>query len=469
MLKAFAKCWKIPEIRKRILITLGFLVLCRIAQNVPCPGVDTDALTLLFDKVNNSAGGQAAKLFNLFSGGAMQKFAIAALGIMPYITASIIMSLMGPVFPVIEKWKREGESGYARINQMTRYLTLIICAVQGWMFAMAMENPASILGQDFGINPVQNPGIPFRITTVIILTCGTMILMWFGEKITEKGVGNGASIIITIGILDLLPSAFGSLWGKMTTDVAEQQLSPVHILILIGMFVIVTGATVALSLGVRKVPIQYARARAGRTGADSGAGQGSFFPLKVNYANVMPIIFASALLMFPPMIFPFLAEKLGWTWLNNVSVFIGQGWGYYIFYATLVIVFCFFWVANQFNPVKIAEDLKRQSAYVPGYRPGKETADHIDFVMTRVTTFGAICLCALALLPNFITDNLNLEFTIASFFGGTSLLIMVGVVLDTVRQLEAHLLTHGGYESFLSTGRMKKKKEISTPGSSPTM
>lgn len=454
MFKAFATCMRIPELRKRILFTLGVIAICRMMANIPCPGVQPEGLEQVFEHLakNQGGGGGLIGMFNIFTGGALQRFAIAALGIMPYITASIIMSLLTPVMPQLEKMKREGETGYQKINQYTRYLTLVICVVQGWMSSAVMENPSGLLGLPTQIQVVANPGLSFRIMTVIILTCGTMILMWLGEQITERGVGNGASLIITVGILEGLPSAIYMMRDLVLSGgSSDTAFTIIHVFILLGLFYAVTAGTVALSVAVRKIPIQHARARAGRGGASGGA---SFFPLRVNFANVMPIIFASALLMFPPILIGFAAKRFtsigylgAYFQMNSVS--------YMVMYGGLIILFCFFWVANQFNPIQVADDLKRSGAYIPGVRPGKPTADFLDWSMTRVTTAGAIFLTFLALLPMLFSRTLNIPFNIARFFGGTSLLIVVGVVLDTVRQIESHILMHGGYDGFLQRGRIR--------------
>lgn len=461
MLKAFANCLKIPELRKKIFFTLAILALCRLAAAVPCPGIDAEALKALFEQMRtNNAGGSGTPglldMFNMFTGGALQRFAVAALGIMPYITASIIMQLLTPVFPTLEQWKREGETGFQKINQWTRYLTLIICIVQGYISATVMENPGSLLGVSVTEQVVINPGMQFRIMTVIILTAGTMILMWLGEQITEKGVGQGASLIITVSIIELMPSAVYQMWTMWLNDgQGDTDFSIIHLIILVSLFVIITGAVVWLTLGVRKIPIQYARASGGRTG---GQSQSSFFPLKVNYSSVMPIIFAQALLMFPPWMFN-LAGRYRWTeWLTGLSPYFQFGTtSYMVIYSALLILFAFFWVANQFNPVQIADDLKRSGAYVPGVRPGKPTADFLDWSMTRVTTAGAIFLTIIALLPMIINVQLDVPFMVASFFGGASLLIIVGVMLDTLRQMESHLVMHG-YDTFMERGHLRRRR-----------
>lgn len=455
MISAFTNCFKIPELRKRILFTLGIMALCRLAANIPCPGIDPEALDRLFRQLEQNSGGSAGLvgMVNLFSGGALQRFAVGALGIMPYISASIIMQLMTPVVPQLEKIRREGESGHQKITQWTRYLTLLICLIQGYMLAKSMENPSALLGMAVP-DVVVNPGFGFDATTVIILTCGTMILMWLGEQITDRGIGNGASLIITVGILDQLPSAMYGMWSLFRTQgTGDQQFTIIHICILVALFFIVTAATIALTVGVRRIPVHYARGTAGRK---TGVPQSSYVPLRVNFANVMPIIFASAILMFPPVLIAWLSNRFGWA--NYFASWFAYGsLSYMLIYATLLILFSYFWVANQFNPLQIADDLKRQGAYIPGIRPGKPTSDYLDKSMTRVTCAGALFLTALALLPMIFSQQLNVPFLIASFFGGSSLLIMVGVMLDTVRQIESHLLMHH-YDGFLEKGRIRSRR-----------
>ena len=480
MWKAFINCWKVPEIKRRILITAGILILCRLAANIPCPGIDVEQLNKAFELLAADKGGagDVSTMLDLFTGGGLQRFGIAALGIMPYITASIIMSLLGPVVPTIEKWKREGESGQQKMTQWTRYLTLIICVVQGSVLAAGMayyqKNPLfSGIQLD---KPLIVSGIHpqwFIIQSVVILMCGTMLLMWLGEQITDKGFGQGASLIITIGIVARLPQAIMRVANGVMSqgEGGPVDLTPVHVFILVAVFCAVTAAVVALTLGVRKIPVQYARARAGRSGAiQGGAGQGSFFPLRVNHAGVMPIIFANTLLMVPNLI---LRQVPNWNlpvWAKSFANIIGVAFDrgstwFMVINAALILFFCFFWVNSQFNPIRIADDLKRSSAYIPGYKPGQETADHLWWTMTRITTAGAIFLTVVALLPMLFTNtNIIKDYLIAQFFGGTSMLIMVGVMLDTMRQMETMLLSHGGYETFMKKGRMRGRRGSSTPG-----
>ncbi len=457
MLKAFINCFKIKELRFRILFTLGLIALVRLMAYVPCPGIDPKALAQVFEHLGTSQGsGGLVGMLNLFTGGALMKFAVGALGIMPYITASIIMSLLTPVLPQLEKLKREGESGFQRINQYTRYLTLAVCVVQGWMTAATMLNP-SFLDIQEGLQVVTLPGPLFKPMTVIILTCGTMVIMWMGELITDKGIGNGASLIITVGIVEGIPTAVFQLWDLFRQgSTGDASFTLIHLCILVALFVLVTAGTVALSVGVRKIPIQYARTRASRIG---GAAPATFFPLRVNFANVMPIIFASSLLMFPPILIKYLYRLT--PKVSYIAGYFNYGTtSYMVLYALLIILFSFFWVANQFNPLQISDDLKKNGAYIPGVRPGKPTADFLDWSMTRVTTAGAIFLTVIALLPMIFSEMLNVPPNVAHFFGGTSQLITVGVLLDTVRQMESHLLMHGGYEGFLRHGRVRATRRM---------
>jgi preprotein translocase subunit SecY len=456
MIAAFANSLKVPELRSRIGFTFAIIALCRVCSNIPCPGIDGEALAALFKTLSSQQGaGGLITLFDTFSGGALRQFAIGALGIMPYISASIIMQLLTPVFPQFEKLKREGEAGQQKIIQWTRYLTLVICVVQGFFLARGMENPGALLGGQASQQIVNNPGISFQVMTMIILTSGTMILMWFGEQITDKGVGNGASLIITVNIIDRLPDALKGMYQLLRTEGSgETSFTPIHAIILLIIFVVITAATVMLTQGVRKVPIQYARTAAGGSGSGSGAAQASFLPLRVNFANVMPIIFASAILMFPPM----LITAVQWEWLRWLAPLFAYGSsGFMAIYAALIIVFSFFWVANQFNPIQIADDLKRHGGYIPGIRPGKPTSDFLDRAMTRITTAGALFLATLSLLPMMAAKGLSLSPVIADFFGGATLLIIVGVIIDTLRQIESHLMMHH-YDGFLQKGNLRRSR-----------
>ncbi len=451
MLSAYANSLKIPELRKRIFFSFAIIALVRVACNIPCPGVDPKVLAELFDDMAKSSGGGFLDLFNLFSGGALQKFAVCALGIMPYISASIIMQLMTPVVGTLEKLQREGETGRQKIHQYTRYLTVIICIIQGSMFAKTMMHP-EMLGFRGGYSPVVRPGLGFVLMTVIILTSGSMLLMWLGEMVTERGIGNGASLIITVNIVARMPAAILGMFQLLKGDGgASGDFRIAHIVLLFAMFFVVCAFTVALTQGHRKIPVKYARRVSGR---GMTAGQTSYMPLRVNYSGVMPIIFAGAILMFPNMILR------SWSYAQQQwwgQLFAYGTAGYMVCYAGAIILFSFFWVANQFNPIQIADDLQKQGGYVPGIRPGHPTAEFLDRTMTRITVAGALFLTGLAIIPMLLARFFRIPMLVAQFFGGTSLIIIVGVMLDTMRQVEAHLLSRH-YDGFLKKGRLRSRR-----------
>jgi len=447
MFKAFWNVLKVKDLRNRLLFTAGIIVLVRLADNIPCPGVNSLALQdyLAPMQSGSDAKGGVMAMLDIFTGGALQQFALGVLGIMPYITASIIMQLLTPVVPSLEKISRDGESGRQKISQYTRYLTILVCLVQGALAVLAMIHPEKLFGQQ----PVQplfwgNSGF-FLVMTVLVLTCTTMVFMWLGEQVTERGIGNGVSIIITINIVSKVPTAVVQLWQMATTQsTGSSSFKPVHLLILLLLFAAVTAATIMICQGTRRVPIQMAR----KTIGNQVQGGTTYLPLKVNFAGVMPIIFAGAIMMIPRPV----CEYFGWTtlatWFNHDAA------GYMIVYGLLILAFSFFWVASQFNPLQISENLKRESGYIPGIRPGQPTADFLDDTMTKVTFGGAIFLMALALFPMLLANSLNIPFLVASLFGGTSLLIMVGVTLDTMSQLES-FLTMRNYDGFLKKGRLQ--------------
>ena len=454
MFKAFINAFKIKELRNKILFSAAVIIVCRIAANIPCPGVNTANLKVYFDKLSQETAGNFLGMIDLFSGGALQQFAVGALGIMPYISASIIMQLLVPVLPSLERLKREGEAGMNKINQYTRYLTIVICIIQGAMTAIAMTHPERL-----GL-PSALPGQPlvsgnvtaFVFFSVIILTCGTMILMWLGEKITDKGIGNGVSIIITIGIIDRLPKAIAQLYEIYQSGGAAGggKFRTPHVLLLIIIFAVVTALTIILCQGVRKVPIQMAR----KTVGNKVAGGSTYMPLKVNFPGVMPIIFAGAILMFPPMLLRVIPN----AHIAALQQYFNHGsYSYMLMYGALILAFSYFWVSNMFNPVQIADNLKKEGAYVPGIRPGKPTCDYLDDLMTVITFAGAIFLCALSVFPMLLTMWLKIPYAVASFFGGTSLLIIVGVTIDTLSQMES-LLVMKNYEGFLQRGRLRSRR-----------
>ncbi len=451
MLSAYLNCFKIPELKKRLLFTLGMIALVQLAATIPCPGIDPSRLAELFKSLNSNAdNGGIMGMLNLFSGGAMEQFAVGALGIMPYISASIILQLVTPVIPALNKMIREGESGMQQYNFIMRVMTVVISVIQGVMFSMAMMNPSG-LGLAEG-SVVSNPGLGFIIQTVIILTGGAMFITWLGEQITERGIGNGASLIISVNIIAGLPQAVSSLYTLVFvgSSTGESQLNVVHLLILVALFVAVTVGAILLTEGVRKVPIRYAQQRA-ISGIRGGSGiQSSYIPLRVNYANVMPIIFAGAILSFFQIALRYLPNNKVSYWI--ASTFQYGSTSYLVVYAILLLLFSFFWVSNQFNPLRIADDLQKNNGYIPGIRPGKPTSDFLDHAMTRITFAGSLGLLVLAILPILLTNSvMQIPGTISQFFGGTSLLIIVGVILDTMRQIQTHLLSHN-YDGFLSKG-----------------
>lgn len=446
MLSAYANSFKIPELRKRIFFTLAIIALCRVAANIPCPGIDPNKLSQVFDR-GPGAGGGLLGMFDLFTGGALQRFAVGTLGIMPYITASIIMQLLMPVIPSLEKMMREeGESGRRKFNQYTRYVTLVVCVLHGTAAAKLMNNP-ELLGGSGVSGVVISPGIGFTLSTVVILTAGTMLLVWLGEQITDRGIGNGISLIIMVNIVSRLPAAILAMWQLVRSGGRSGNF--IQVLILFAMFVVVCGATVALTQGVRKIPIRHAQRMVGRR---MTSGHTSYLPLRVNFAGVMPIIFGSAILVFPRMIFGAIPATQG------LVKYVTQGSGaYIIIFGLVIILFSYFWVATQFNPIQIADNLQKQGGYVPGVRPGQPTADFLDSTMTRITFAGSIFLTLIAILPMLLHGQFNVSFAITSFFGGTSLLIMVGVMLDTMRQIEAFLLSNR-YDGFLSKGQLRSRR-----------
>ncbi len=458
MWRAFLNALKVKELRNRMLFTALIIVLVRFASSIPCPGVDPTALKEFIKSVTASSqtSGGVMAMIDLFSGGAMTHFALGALGIMPYITASIIMQLLVPVIPQLERLQREGESGRGKITQYTRYLTLVVCAVQGFMVAAAMINPSKI-----GLPEPAQPlfvGSPvlFIIANIVVLTCTTMVFTWLGEQITERGIGNGVSLIITIGIVSRMPHSVIELFDMASKGVTPSgaPFRPVQLLLLLVVFCVVTAATILLSQGYRRIPIQMVR----KSSVGKMTDGSTYMPLKVNFANVMPIIFAGALLMLPQTLFPILANRPdAWEgWVDLAKAFQHDQAVYSIVYGLLIIAFSFFWVANQFNPLQISDNLKKEGAYIPGISPGQPTANFLDAAMTRVTTGGAVFLLVLALFPMFLYNTFGIPFMVAQFFGGTSLLIMVGVVLDTVSQLESHL-TMRHYDGFLKSGRLRSR------------
>jgi preprotein translocase subunit SecY len=443
MLSAFVNSFKIQELRQRILFTLGVIFLSRLLSNIPIAGVDFGMITN-YIKSSASQGTGFLDMFNLFSGGAVQNCAVGALGIMPYISASIIIQLMTAVVPALEKLVREGESGRAKITQYTRYLTVILCAFQGFLIARALES-----GQlYFPAEVVRIPGLGFQLLTAMTLVTGTLMMMWFGEQITERGIGNGVSMIITVNIVSRMPSAISAMINMFKPVDGVQRHSFFMAAVLLIMVLAVIALVIAVTQAQQKIPVQYAKRVVGRK---VYGGQHTFMPLRVNYSGVMPIIFAQAILMFPTKIF----SMMPWPAAKQIGAALSYGTvAYMISFGLMILFFSYFWVATQFNPVQIADDLKKYGGYIPGIRPGTSTAEFLDRTMTRITLAGAVFLTLIAVLPTIMGNQFSIPYMISSFFGGTSLLIVVGVMLDTMRQIESHLLMRH-YDGFLKKGKLK--------------
>lgn len=461
MFSAFANCLKIPELRERIFFTLAMLFVSRVGANIPLPGIDPKPMQDFFANLPAQGAGSLVGLYNMFTGGALLKGAICALGVMPYISASIIFQLMAAVVPSLSRLQQEGDVGRQKLVQYTRYATLLICLVQGALLISQLYNPRVMFGGDLqGDIVIATSKTTFAITSIIFLTAGTMLLMWLGEQITQRGIGNGVSLLITVGILADLPGAVAQAVQLFRRpEGTEGALGMEHAIIMLVLLGIVIAAIVAITQATRKIPVQYAKRVVGRK---VYGGQSSYLPLKVNYSGVMPVIFGSALLMFPSQIFTWLAgafPSLGF--LADFGTSLTQGsWFYYVAYALLILFFSYFWVSVMFKPIQIADDLKKYGGYVPGVRPGEHTAKFLDFVMTRLTLFGAIFLTVIAILPDLLFFRFGVPYRIGTFFGGTGMLITVGVVLDTMRQIETFLLQRH-YDGFLRKGRIRGRSDAS--------
>lgn len=449
----FSNCLKIPELKSRILFTLLVLAICRVAAVVRIPGLDGAALAAFFKEHANDSS-SVLGMYSMFTGGALEHCAIGSLGIMPYISATIIIQLLTAVVPQLSKLARE-EGGRTKIIQYGRYLTVLLCIGQGALMAVGWEKPASIFNGFTGKLVLWDNIWVYRLATVLILTAGTMLLMWLGEQITDRGIGNGISLIISIGIVARLPQAIVALRDMFVSN-AESKFKYGEIGLLLVLLAVVIAAVIAVTQAQRKIPVQYAQRAVGRK---VFAGGTSFMPLKVNYAGVMPIIFAGAILMFPQSIFKYLSSlvKPGglrdvFTWL---TIHLDQNApAYLILYSLMILFFSYFWVATQFNELQIADDLKKNGGYIPGVRPGTATSDYLHHAMTRITLAGAVFLMVIAVIPTLLYRWLGVNPQVGQFFGGTSMLIIVGVMLDTMRQVESHLLMRH-YDGFLKKGRLK--------------
>jgi len=430
----FQNIFKIPELKKRILFTLGLLIVYRIGVHVPVPGIDSVALASFFKSAEATIFG----IFNMFSGGAFQRLSVFALGIMPYISASIILQLLTVVIPHLEQLKKEGEQGRKKITQYTRYGTVVLSIIQGFGISVGLESMSAPDGSPV----VLLPGWAFRLMTVITLTAGTAFIMWLGEQITERGVGNGISLIIFAGIVCRLPAASVNTVRLFSTG----EMGIFAILILVVLMVAVVGFIIFVEQGQRRIPVQYAKRVVGRR---MYGGQSTHLPLKINTSGVIPPIFASSIIMFPATIGSFVKIE----WIQKITAAMRPGnMVYELLFVGFIFFFCYFYTAVTFNPVDVADNMKKAGGYIPGIRPGKRTADYIDKVLTRITLGGAIYVSAVCVLPSILITRFNVPF----YFGGTALLIVVGVAIDTVAQMESHMLSRH-YEGFLKKGGGKMK------------
>lgn len=454
MLQELRNVAKIPELKAKIIFTLLMLVVCRIGGFIPVPGINGD-IAVSFFRHTTGGGQNLFQLVDIFSGGAFSQMTVVALGVVPYITSSIIMQLLVALWPSLQREIRENpELGKRKINKMTRILTVGLSFLQAGLFAkyamqMNLARPGIIDGD---LLDIQAFGVPwlFYLLTMCTMTTGTVFLMWIGEQITERGIGNGMSLIITIGILSTLPTALGMIVQQLNLDSQEPgQMNFSTVLVMVGVFILVSIATIMIIQGHRRIPLQYARRVVGRKEVQGGS---SYIPLKVNYAGVIPVIFASSLLMFPATLGSFIGSG---NWFGEVASWISPGNTLYmVFFVFLIIFFTYFWTATQFRPDQIASDMKKNGAFIPGVRQGKPTQDYLEATMNRITLIGAVFLALIAILPSIIGRLLNVPPTISYFFGGTALLILVGVVLDTMKQIESHLLMKR-YDGFMKKGRMR--------------
>jgi len=430
MANPLANIFRVPELKDRIIFTLGMLLVYRVGAHITVPGLDVGALRAQFGNLQNTLFG----VYDMFVGGGLSRATIFALGIMPYISASIIFQLMAAVVPSIEKMQKEGEEGRKRLTQWTRYTTVALSAAQAYGYSVFLQGLPGA---------VPNPGFLFMFTTILALTAGAVFVMWLGEQITDRGIGNGMSLLIFFSIIEGFPAAVLRTWEALTLG----EIGVFALLALLGVLVGVTAAVVLMTMAARKIPVQIPRKVMGR--GRIREGQKSFVPIRVNSAGVMPIIFAQSFIIVPGTLSAFSSSEF----LRSISDLFQPGPIYYICYALLILFFTYFYTAIIFNPVDLAENLKKQGAFIPGVKPGTRTAEYIDRILTRVTLPGAVYLALIALVPFFIFDIFNIQ---TFFFGGTGLLIVVGVALDTVQQAQQHLLLRH-YDGFMKKGRVKMR------------
>jgi preprotein translocase subunit SecY len=428
---------KATELKQRLWFTLGCLIVYRIGTYIPLPGIDPEVMAQIFQQQSGGILG----MFNMFAGGALERMSIFALGILPYISASIILQLMTAISPTLEALKKEGESGRKKINQYTRYLTVVLATFQAWGLAVGLEAMSGPAG-----SAVIDPGWFFRITTVITIVGGTLFLMWLGEQITARGIGNGISLIIFVGIIAQLPSAIAGLLELGRTGA----ISPIFIVFFLVMAVAVIAFIVFMERAQRRILVQYPKRQQGNR---VFGGESSHLPLKLNTSGVIPAIFASSLLLLPATLGGF-AGTGGPDWVVMITTALGYGQPLHVaLYVAMIVFFCFFYTSIVFNPQETAENLRKNGGYVPGYRPGQRTAEYLDYVLTRLTTVGALYLAAVCVLPEILIS----QYAVPFYFGGTSLLIVVSVTMDTVAQIQSHLIAHQ-YEGLIKKARLRGRR-----------
>ena len=442
MIDKFKNIFAIPDLRKRVLFTLGVLISVRLGAHIPIPGIDANALSAAFQNYQNTLLG----LYNLFAGGAFEKATLFALGIMPYISASIIIQLMSTVVPYFQRLQKEGEAGRKKITQITRYLTVLISAMQAYGIVAVFLPSMSSGGQSVVINP----GFSFIFTGTVSLITGTILLMWLGERITERGIGNGISLIIMVGIVALVPNVIVSELALIREGV-RGLLSE---LILIGIMFVVIAFVVLLTQGTRKIPVSYAKRVVGRK---VYGGQSTHIPLKVNTAGVMPIIFAQSIMFIPSTIATFFSDN---DFMQGVIRWFSFDHPFYwLIFGIMIVFFTYFYTAIAFDPTQVSQQMKQHGGFIPGIRPGKKTAEYIDNILSRVTLPGSFALALVAIFPYILMQAMDVGYDLASFFGGTSLLIIVGVALDTLQQIESHLMSRH-YDGFLNKGKIRGRRRM---------
>lgn len=457
MLSAILKVAQIPELKAKILFTLLMLVICRVGGFIPVPGINGE-IALNYFRQATGGGQNLFQMVDIFSGGAFSQMTVIALGVVPYISASIIMQLVTALWPELQREMRENqEQGRRKINKFTRILTIALAFLQSAMYAryalqMNIARPGIVAGELLDITAFGTPWL-FYLIFIATMTTGTMFLMWVGEQITERGIGNGMSLIISLGIVSSIPTAMGMIFQQLNLDSQTAgQMNFSTVAVLVGVFVAVTIATILVIQGHRRIPLQYARRVVGHRESQGGS---SYIPLKINYAGVIPVIFASSLLLFPATLAGFIGRG---NFLGDIATWLSPGSSLYTcLFLLLIIFFTYFWTATQFRPDQIASDMKKNGAFIPGVRQGKPTQDYLEETMNRVTLLGALFLAGIAILPTIVGRILGVPQTISYFFGGTALLILVGVVLDTMKQIESHLLMKR-YDGFMKKGRVRGRE-----------